>query len=147
MSTRANIIIRDQNTELFFYRHSDGYPSECGEDLKDFVQGYTKGKMRPNASQSAGWLIVRGYFGTHTIHSPLPDPKDRFSGWKVGDYEPTDRLHADVEYVYVINPDAGTLQCFTPKKEFWDDPTLENCRLATEEFPTVSFYPLKAVKS
>ena len=28
MSTRANIIIKDARTTLYFYRHSDGYP-EC----------------------------------------------------------------------------------------------------------------------
>lgn len=56
MSTRANVIIKSGGEELVFYRHSDGYPESCGEDLKAFVADYKSGAMRFSLCQSAGWL-------------------------------------------------------------------------------------------
>lgn len=59
MSTRANIIIKDRHTTLYFYRHSDGYPEATGVDLQKFIEGYSK-HLRLDAMQSAGWLIIHG---------------------------------------------------------------------------------------
>lgn len=101
MATRANIIIKDLYNKLYFYRHSDGYPSETFEDLKKFVKGYTTGKMRTNVGQSAGWLIVHGMF-----KDDLPD----YMKWKVGNYEPTTDIHGDIEFLYVIDLSDMTLR-------------------------------------
>ena len=124
MSTRANIIFRDADSELIFYRHSDGYPEVTGEDLKTFVQGY-KSTLRNNVMQSAGWLIVQGYL----------DPSYKKyraggvgMGWKVGAYEPTNQLHGDVEYIYTIDLVNGVLATHVTLPEFWDKPTLENTK-------------------
>lgn len=38
MSTRAHIVIRDGNDSLILYRGHDGYPEDCGEDLKRVCQ-------------------------------------------------------------------------------------------------------------
>lgn len=105
MSTRANIIIKDEYCTLYFYRHSDGYPSCTFEDLKGFVKDYTTNHFRLDAGQSAGHLILRGHAEYKT--DGLLD-NDSMS-WKVGSYEPTDQIHGDVEYVYTINLIKRTL--------------------------------------
>lgn len=139
MSTRANIIIKDQSTTLYFYRHSDGYPECTGEDLKDFVKEYTSGVMRSSVSQSAGWLIVRGHFEyKEKDPGPKPNSGDGFSGWKVGAYEPTGALNCDVEYIYIIDLVEMELSCRQPKGDFWDNPDLENTVLC-KEFNKVYF--------
>ena len=46
MSTRANIIIRDDVNKLFFYRHSDGYPEGTLPTLKQFTGLISSGKIR-----------------------------------------------------------------------------------------------------
>lgn len=151
MSTRANIIIKDENTTLYFYRHSDGYPEGgAGDDLTEFVKEYATGAMRNNVNQSAGWLIVRGHFEYKGAEpegmpgrqpdrtGPRADSKDRFSGWKVGAYEPTDGLHGDVEYIYIIDLVKMELTCRKPKAGFWDNATLKNTG-PCKSFKTVSF--------
>ena len=98
MSTRANIIIKDEHDTLYFYRHSDGYPDCCGEDLKEFVKGYTSSVMRLNVMQSAGHLIVRGR-DEYLKDDLLKD----HNAWKVGAYEPTTDIHGDVSFIYTID--------------------------------------------
>ena len=103
MSTRANIIIKDAYSTLFFYRHSDGYPDVTLESLKEFVKLYTDDLIRTDANQSAGWLILHGY-KEYLDGEPTLKPTDEgFSGWKVGAYEPTGDIHGDIEYLYTID--------------------------------------------
>lgn len=132
MSTRANIILKQGKELLYFYRHSDGYPECTGEDLKEFVELYKSRKIREDISQSAGWLIIRGHWEYKVENKalgPIPNDNDRFNSWKVGAYEPTTALHGDIEYVYIIDLEAKTLTCRTPKSGFWDAPTLKNTEL------------------
>lgn len=137
MSTRCNVLIKDQyGVTLYFYRHSDGYPDCAGEDLKAFVNDYKNQSMRRDTMQSAGWLIVRGHFEYKTDQDdgkpgskPSECGKSYGYGWKVGAYEPTSKLHADVEYVYVIDLEKQTLTCRIPKgPEFWDKPSIANTK-------------------
>lgn len=123
MSTRANIVFKDESTTLFFYRHSDGYPEGCGADLREFVKGYAS-FLRANVMQSAGHLIVRG-------HEEYKNDMSDYNKWKVGAYEPTDMLHFDVEFIYVIDLEHGILETRIPShnKDFWDNPTLESTSL------------------
>jgi len=112
MSTRANIIIKDEYEELIFYRHSDGYPEGTMPTLKKFLNLVKSGKIRDDASQAAGWLIIIGHeeylkdfrgetkpFGTKLFNSE----NDRLSDWKVGAYEPTSQIHGDIEYLYTVD--------------------------------------------
>lgn len=99
MSTRCNVIIKDDYTTLYFYRHSDGYPDCTLESLKEFVKGYTEKRLRLDAMQSAGWLIIHGQLEYGTL------PTD----WKVGAYEPTSDTHGDIEYLYTIDLDKREL--------------------------------------
>lgn len=123
MSTRANVILKDGKEKLYFYRHSDGYPSGTLPTLEKFIS-YTKdGKIRNNICQASGWLIIIGadeykeYQIDYEDRKNIPfDKRKEFvnekfgdlipstpNDWKVGAYEPTTGIHGDVEYVYVID--------------------------------------------
>ena len=116
MSTRANIIIKDQYTKLWFYRHSDGYPEGTMPTLEKFLDWVKSGKIRNNAGQAAGWLIAIGIdeyktnYKGETKENPLEPGDDGLSGWKIGAYEPTGDQHGDIEYLYTIDLDALTIE-------------------------------------
>ena len=101
MSTRCNIVVRDGDDELWFYRHSDGYPESVLPDLEPLMEKLRDGSLRNNLSQFCGWLIVKGHEG-YKRH-PGYD-------WHVGNYEPTTGLHVDAEYVYELDLRLHTLE-------------------------------------
>jgi hypothetical protein len=80
-----------------------------------------KGWIRNNPMQAGGWLVLLGvqeYAGENfdiTRPSAIrlceygPDGENRYNGWKIGAYEPTDQLHADIEYLYTIDLAERTL--------------------------------------
>ena len=120
MSTRANIIIEDEYEKLWFYRHSDGYPEGTLPTLKKFMRWVKEKRIRDNAQQAAGWLIVIGneeYRGKNVLsHYGDEDKKvcgvdvqhepgkaGSMSGWKVGAYEPTLDQHGDIEFLYTLD--------------------------------------------
>ena len=122
MSTRAQVIVKDKWGEVWFYRHSDGYPEGALPTLKQFLGWVKEGKIRDNCEQSAGWLILIGAMEYGTVYSYLskgkPDrPKtidelftpgldNGASDWKVGAYEPScPREHGDIAYLYTIDLD------------------------------------------
>lgn len=129
MSTRANIVIKDNRQKLFFYRHSDGYPEGTMPTLKIFLTWLKEGKIRDNISQSAGWLICIGameyaklpeykiekssYGSSYGDVDSIQAPND----WKCGAYEPTTGIHGDIEYLYIIDLENKTIECF----EDWTD--------------------------
>jgi hypothetical protein len=114
MSTRANIIITDGYQNQIFYRHSDGYPEGVQPTLQKFIDWVAEGKLRNNTGQAAGWLIMLGALEYQTVpklkegakkYSLDLELKDDGIGmdWKVGAYEPTDCIHGDIEYLYLID--------------------------------------------
>ena len=105
MSTRANIIIKDDISKLIFYRHSDGYPVGALPTLKKFMCLLNDGKIRNNTTQAAGWLIIIGALE----YSEMGD----INNWKVGAYEPTANLHGDISYLYTIDLKNKTLKVET----------------------------------
>lgn len=123
MSTRANIIIKDKYSKLYFYRHSDGYPEVTMESLKGFCDMYHN-QLRNNVSQSSGWLILLGAV-EYGFKGELKSD-DKFSGWKVGAYEPTSGIHGDIEYLYVIDLEKESLSCYQIKWELGYEITEEN---------------------
>lgn len=135
MSTRANIIIKDDSSKLIFYRHSDGYPSCTGKSLAKFVRGYAS-KYRDNVTQSAGWLIIHGHQEYESRDSLLG--RSSMYDWKVGAYEPSDSLSSDVDYIYTIDLMHQLLTCRRTTSKYWDDPTLENTQPCTD-FQQISF--------
>lgn len=121
MSTRANIIIKDgSDRKLIFYRHSDRYPEGALPTLKKFMSWVKDGRIRDNAGQAAGWLILIGAeeYGSVYVgggkYMPKksltePDPNDDMMGWKCGAYEPTTGIHGDIEYLYTLDLDEKTI--------------------------------------
>jgi len=120
MSTRANIVIKEGESELWFYRHSDGYPEGTMPTLNIFLEWVRSGKIRDNVTQSAGWLVLIGAMEYATVpdyetETPLkanPEWKRGLinsisapNGWKASAYEPTEARHChwDIEYLYTIN--------------------------------------------
>ena len=103
MSTRCNVVVKDGYQELWFYRHHDGYPESILPDLEPVMQKLRYGKLRDNASQFAGWLIVKGNEDYYNRHPGYDD-------WKVGNYEPTAGQHCDVVFVYEIDLRNKTLE-------------------------------------
>lgn len=126
MSTRANIVLKDQHEKLFFYRHSDGYPEVTRDNsLSIFMDWLNRGLIRPNVGQASGWLIIIGaneydYDWKHSQciskNSVLNQYNPTHVGWKVGAYEPTTGIHGDVEWVYEINLVSKTLTTYRPDK-------------------------------
>jgi hypothetical protein len=154
MSTRANIIIKDErfNDSLIFYRHSDGYPEGTLPTLKKFMLYVCSGKIRDNVEQSAGWLILAGakeyqkvYMGggkyrmKNDITKPEKEPSDPkdFSGgmeWKCGSYEPATGIHGDIEYLYTLNLTKKTIlvqEVFDREKCDYRDIELIHCNKTT----------------
>lgn len=130
MSTRCNVVVNDSYGDLWFYRHSDGYPSVTGESLKKFLRWLIDGKIRNNVEQASGWLILMGaaeYGNKHEFVSGKwidvpkasltePPADDKHSGWKCGAYEPSKGEHGDIEYLYVIDLVAKEIRCCRPEK-------------------------------
>ena len=131
MSTRANIIIKEGNEKLFFYRHSDGYPEGTMPTLNIFLKWVKEHKIRDNVNQASGWLIIIGALEYGTIphcefkESGYPGGKayakketiEAPADWKASAYEPTTGIHGDIEYLYIIDLDAKEIKCY----EDWTD--------------------------
>ena len=104
MSTRCQVIVKDSYDEVWFYRHSDGYPEGVKETLSTFISWVKEGKIRDNAEQAAGWIVILGHVEYNVPN--VPDTNDRFSGWKCGAYEPcSPEKHGDIEYLYTVDLD------------------------------------------
>lgn len=136
MSTRCNILVTDEYSKQWFYRHSDGYPSCTAESLKTFIKWFVEGKTRKSVQQGASWLIILGnretnqeiadmkrrnkeriangeepFFSfTHKTSGGGSKPVGGSMGWKVGAYEITDSEHGDIEYLYTIDLKKETVQ-------------------------------------
>lgn len=126
MSTRCQVlVVDDYSAGVLFYRHSDGYPDGVRKSLAKFMELVRTGKIRNNAEQAAGWLIIIGhheyglvtpekYVGQNCSAATWP-PTD----WKVGAYEPASGLHGDIEYFYVVDVKAMEVRytdAFDPDK-------------------------------
>jgi hypothetical protein len=142
MSTRCNIIIKDEyGDQLIFYRHSDGYPRGALPTLKQFMQWVKDEHIRDNVNQASGWLILIGakenemeYLGNgkHQKKKSLtePNPKDDFSGWQCGAYEPTSCIHGDIEYLYTLDLNKQTI--LVQRANNWDE------KLKTKTIATIT---------
>lgn len=116
MSTRANIKIEDSYTTLWFYRHSDGYPSVTMDTLKTFIRWIDEGKIRNNVNQASGWLVLIGadeYSYNYDYKTNTKTRKENvlmpLDDWKCGSYEPTNQQHGDIEFLYTVNLEDRTL--------------------------------------
>ena len=125
MSTRASIVIIDDKDKLFFYRHSDGYPSGVRPTLSKLLDLINEGAIRNNLSQFSGWLVLIGAWEQNTI----PVKGDTFtctyeyvhSQWKVGSYEPIKGITPDSEYVYEFDLIERTIKAFAHEYDYEKD--------------------------
>ena len=129
MSTRANVIIKDRYDKIYFYRHSDGYPEGTMPTLNKFLNLVKNGRIRGNTGQAAGWLVLIGAeeYNSSLKNAENPEPDNYFS-WKVGAYEPTDGLHGDIEFLYIIDLDKQKIEARYTTREFWNKPLLKNTK-------------------
>jgi hypothetical protein len=113
MSTRAQIIVKDERQELWFYRHSDGYPEGTMPLLNKFIDYVKAGIIRDNVEQSAGWLVLFGAeeYKDQKENPLLPTSEESFGGWKCGSIEPCAcrAQHGDIEYLYTVDLKAKTI--------------------------------------
>ena len=110
MSTRCNIIVKDDHNSIQLYRHSDGYPDgRCGviSDLQQALQ-YSWELPRMEADDFAA-AIIRAWKeggGNIYIDSKEDIPKS---------------LHGNIEYFYIIIPNEREknwqIEVFNPKGE------------------------------
>jgi len=124
MSTRCQIIVKDEESEQWFYRHSDGYPDGVMPVLEIFLKWAKEGKIRKNVEQACGWLVILGAIEYNTMPqyklqensfgskqygdiSTIESPED----WKVGAFEPCScKQHGDIEYLYTIDLEKLTIE-------------------------------------
>lgn len=114
MSTRAQIIVKDADSEQWFYRHSDGYPEGTMPTLEKFLGWIKDKRIRDNVEQSCGWLVLIGhqeYLEYAEGDGPFEPGHDiNMSGWKAGAYEPCAPVrHGDIEYLYTIDLSKRTI--------------------------------------
>jgi hypothetical protein len=134
MSTRANVVIKDNYDTLWFYRHSDGYPEGTMPTLKILLNWLKSGKIRNNAQQCAGWLIIIGAIEYGTIPKYEQEKERNFgrqygdidtiqspSDWEVGAYEPTTQEHGDIDYLYTIDLDKKCIEVSEVNREYNKD--------------------------
>ncbi len=123
MSTRCQVILKDSYGEVWFYRHSDGYPEGVTPTLARLCQWIKDGRIRNNAEQAAGWLVIIGREEYKAWKPPVFDPARKpsqdgpfepghdnaMSGWQVGAYEPcAPQMHGDIEHLYVVDLASAT---------------------------------------
>ena len=119
MSTRSQVIIQDgPKDRVFFYRHSDGYPSGAGlslvQFLKRFIGPVTDPKvLRRDATQASGHLVLHGR------EEYVDLIKSDSYAWKVGAYEPcTNKLFGDIEWLYIIDFETNTFKVYQTGFDF-----------------------------
>ncbi len=123
MATRCNVVITMDNMEpAVLYRHWDGYPSEV---LPSLARAFSAGGECQNAQPSslAAFIIADGIT---TSMDDLP----------YAEYEPTNDLHADVDYIYLVvasrNEDGDprwAVEILEPAPGYQNKPSLDNCLL------------------
>lgn len=90
MSTRSNIVLKSKSETIYLYHHHDGYPSGVGVDLMNrFYDLMKSGRM----------------FDIYNISNELTKDED-------DEYELTNGLHGDIEYVYEIDVVENTIRCW-----------------------------------
>ena len=119
MSTRCNIIIKEKNEEpLIIYHHHDGYPEGVGAELKNVIS------ERINSICGC-----KGTIKKYILSRILYDVSHQ--------YEETDSIHGDIEYLYVLEiKDDGVLyKCYdVPIIGMYNIDTVENCELVETMF-------------
>lgn len=99
MSTRCNIFLNDGHSTVTLYRHHDGYPSSVLPDLEELKELKPGTKSLYGSSRLAQYIVAKHH----------------------DDYQPTDGLSWDAEYVYFVNfnRDRGVYSIITKEFNFY----------------------------
>jgi hypothetical protein len=100
MATRSNVVLTAAANQIILYRHWDGYPEATGSDLWRELQPLALSHMRGEKP----FLQAADYFQKTLIR--LLSVRDEDSKNPRPDYEITDSIHGDIEYLYWINFDS-----------------------------------------
>lgn len=112
MSTRCQVVVKDSYKEMWFYRHSDGYPEGTLPALKKFMLWVKEGRIRDNVEQSCGWLVLIGAeeynYKFVNYNKKVPKTTEELfnpSDWKCGAFEPCPcrKEHGDIEFLYTLD--------------------------------------------
>ena len=113
MSTRSNIIITKKGTnDLWqYYHHCDGYLSGVGEDLRmfirvaEYIHKICSEKISYHGSRldSLGW-VMKGMADDSYEREPEDGESKNINS--------PDRLHGDIEYVYLIQESDKELEFY-----------------------------------
>ena len=101
MATRSNILVQQGTTNIYLYRHWDGYLAENGKDI-------------------ANALIAAGNDSSAFVRNLLNMTEDtaRPDGSKRYHYEITSEVHGDIEYYYSVKFDSSYMERSAPKIGF-----------------------------
>lgn len=92
MSTRCNILIKQQHLQVCLYHHMDGYPEGVGMELAGiFKKNFT-------AKEEKGRLL----WFEDVVNDLIKNHKG---------YEYCAALHGDIEYLYTIDLDRKKIVC------------------------------------
>ena len=115
MSTRSNIIVKDERNKIQLYRHCDGYPEGVIPDLKEALP-FAWELPRMEADDMAA-AIVRAW------------KQDGGNVYIDGVADLPESLHGDIDYYYVIEPDkeAGrwSVECHAYSEGYEKTPTAD----------------------
>ena len=95
MSTRCHTIITKGEEKSYVYRHCDGYPDGAGEDLKTFINYY------------------KDNFETWSVNDLGVELENEEYGFEFENYG----IHGDEDYIYFIDMDKKTLECYEVIKD------------------------------
>lgn len=98
MATRCTIKIIGDNENQYFYHHWDGYPKGVGYDIFNYLNIKDKWDFSEIVKE-----MNSGYVGD--------DPT----------YEPSEGIHGDENYIYVINCNKKEFICYKNNKLTWNE--------------------------
>lgn len=145
MSTRSQIVVKGSDVKI--YKHSDGYPEGVLPALVPFAHHFLTARGNDEEYMVARCLM---WFGVEEDKNRIEwqqeyaAKKDSFSQSMAKRYSKPDVVgygcgtfwHGDIEWLYVIDGEAKTVEVWRPRSAWWDNPGFENAVLV-ETIPLI----------
>ena len=100
MATRSNIVIRDEFGDIILYHHYDGYPETVGARVK----------------QTFSDKLANGFASAERIAKELVCLTKVEEDGYTWDFVPTTSIHADIQYLYLIDCESETFTGYKVKR-------------------------------
>ena len=94
MSTRCNVIVKNGKDKSYIYRHHDGYFSQTGVNLQEFVQSIKED------------MTVEDVVNNLLLNK---------------NHQLTDGVHGDIEYLYTISLQDKILKVYNTRDSDWNE--------------------------